>query len=41
VGSTLSILLDFCVPVVFCGNRQAARHFTQGYLLAAWKRWGR
>jgi ERCC4-type nuclease len=41
VGSTLSILLDFGVPVVFCGNRQAARHFTQGYLLAAWKRWGR
>jgi len=41
VGSTLSILLDFGVPVVFCGNRQAARHFTQGYLLAAWRRWGR
>lgn len=40
VGSTLSILLDYGVPVVFCGNRQAARHFTQGYLLAAWKRWG-
>jgi ERCC4-type nuclease len=41
VGSTLSILLDYGVPVMFCGNRQAARHFTQGYLLAAWKRWGR
>jgi ERCC4-type nuclease len=41
VGSTLSILLDFGVPVVFCGNRQAARHFTQAFLLAAWKRWGR
>jgi ERCC4-type nuclease len=40
VGSTLSILLDYGVPVVFCGNRQAARHFTQAYLLAAWKRWG-
>lgn len=40
VGSTLSILLDCGVPVVFCGNRQAACHFTQGYLLAAWKRWG-
>lgn len=41
VGSTLSILLDFGVPVVFCGNRQAARHFTQAFLLAAWRRWGR
>jgi ERCC4-type nuclease len=41
VGSTLSILLDYGVPVVFCGNRQAARHFTQAFLLAAWKRWGR
>jgi ERCC4-type nuclease len=41
VGSTLSILLDYRVPVVFCGNRQAACHFTQAYLLAAWKRWGR
>jgi ERCC4-type nuclease len=40
VGSTLSILLDYRVPVVFCGNRQAARHFTQAFLLAAWKRWG-
>jgi len=41
LGSTLSILLDYGVPVVFCGNRQAARHFTQGFLMAAWKRWGR
>jgi DNA excision repair protein ERCC-4 len=41
VGSTLSILLDYGVPVVFCGNRQAACHFTQAYLLAAWRRWGR
>lgn len=40
VGSTLSILLDYRVPVVFCGNRQAACHFTRGFLLAAWKRWG-
>ena len=40
VGNTLSILLDYGVPVVFCGNRQAACHFTQAYLLAAWKRWG-
>ncbi|MGC8731352.1 MAG: ERCC4 domain-containing protein [Halothiobacillaceae bacterium] len=40
VGATLSILLDYGVPVVFCGNRQAACHFTRGFLLAAWKRWG-
>ncbi len=33
VGSTLSILLDYGVPVVFCGNRQAACHFTQAFLL--------
>lgn len=41
VGSTLSILLDYGVPVAFCGNRQAARHYTQAFLLAAHKRWGR
>jgi ERCC4-type nuclease len=41
VGSMLSILLDYGVPVLFCGNRQAACHFTRGFLLAAWKRWGR
>jgi ERCC4-type nuclease len=40
VGSTLSILLDYGVPVAFCGNRQAACHFTQAFLLAAHKRWG-
>jgi ERCC4-type nuclease len=41
VGATLSILLDYGVPVAFCGNRQAACHFTQAFLLAAHKRWGR
>lgn len=41
LGSTLSILLDYGVPVVFCGNRQAACHFTQAFLLAARKRWAR
>jgi len=41
VGATLSILLDYGVPVLFCGNRQAACHFTRGFLLAAWKRWRR
>ena len=40
IGSTLSIILDFGVPVFFCGNRQAACQFVQAYLLAAHARWG-
>jgi ERCC4-type nuclease len=40
IGSALSIILDFGVPVFFCGNRQAACQFVQGYLLAAHARWG-
>ena len=39
LGSALSIILDFRVPVFFCGNRQAGCHFTQAYLLAARARW--
>lgn len=39
LGSALSIILDFGVPVFFCGNRQAGCHFTQAYLLAAHARW--
>lgn len=40
LGSALSIILDFGIPVFFCGNRQAACHFVQSYLLAAHSRWG-
>ncbi len=40
LGSALSIILDFGVPVFFCSNRQAACHFVQAYLLAAHARWG-
>jgi DNA excision repair protein ERCC-4 len=40
VGNALSIILDFGVPVFFCGNRQAACQFVQAYLLAAHSRWG-
>jgi ERCC4-type nuclease len=40
VGNTLAIILDFGVPVFFCGNRQAACQFVQAYLLAAHARWG-
>ena len=40
LGSALSIILDFGIPVFFCANRQAACHFVQAYLLAAHMRWG-
>ena len=40
LGSALSIILDYGVPVFFCSNRQAACHFVQAYLLAALARWG-
>ncbi|MBI4905139.1 MAG: ERCC4 domain-containing protein [Acidobacteria bacterium] len=39
LGNALSIVLDYRVPVFFCGSRQAACHFTQAYLLAAHTRW--
>ena len=39
LGSALSIILDFRVPVFFCTNRQAACQFVQAYLLAAHARW--
>ncbi len=39
LGSALSIILDYRIPVFFCGNRQAACQFTQSYLLAAQRRW--
>ncbi len=39
VGSALSIILDFRIPVFFCSSRQAACQFVQAYLLAAHARW--
>jgi ERCC4-type nuclease len=39
LGSSLSITLDFRVPVFFCSNRQAACQFVQAYLLGAHARW--
>lgn len=39
LGSALSILLDCRVPVIFCGDRQLACHFTQTFLVAAGRRW--
>ena len=39
LGSALSIILDYRVPVYFCSSRQAACQFTQAYLLGAHARW--
>ncbi len=33
MGAALSIIVDFGVPVFFCGDRQTARLFTEKYLL--------
>jgi len=33
LGATLSIILDYGIPVFFCSDRQAACRFTQDYLL--------
>ena len=41
LGSALSIILDFHIPVFFCSSRQAACQFVQAYLLAAHARWGK
>lgn len=38
VGSLIAIAVDFRIPVFFCGDRDAAERFTQGYLLRYWKR---
>ena len=35
LGATLHIMLEFGVPVVWCGSRQAARAFTEMYLRMA------
>ncbi|HWR49699.1 MAG TPA: ERCC4 domain-containing protein [Bryobacteraceae bacterium] len=38
LGSALSIILDYGVPVFFCSDRQAACTFVEAYLLAAHRR---
>lgn len=38
LGSCLSIILDFRVPVFFCSDRQAACRFVEAYLVAAHSR---
>jgi len=39
LGSALSIILDYRIPVFFCSSRQAACQFVQAYLLGAHARW--
>jgi len=36
-GAAVSICVDYGVPVFFCGDRQAARRFTEEFLLRAAK----
>ena len=33
LGAVVSIILDYRVPVFFCGDRPCARQFTEAYLL--------
>jgi len=37
-GAAMAIIVDFGVPVFFCGNRQIARLFVEEYLLRANRR---
>ena len=37
-GATLSIIVDYNVPVYFCGDRQHARNFTEKYLIRCARR---
>ena len=38
LGATISIMVDYAIPVVFCDNRQIACRFTQDFLLRWHKR---
>ena len=33
IGTIASIILDFCIPVYFCSDRQCACRFTEEYLV--------
>ncbi len=37
-GATTSIVVDYGIPVYFCGNRQVARRFTEDWLCRWWRR---
>lgn len=36
-GAAISICVDWGVPVHFCGDRQTARRFVEGYLERCWR----
>lgn len=38
VGAAMSIIVDYGIPVYFCSTRQCARHFTEEFLLRAYRR---
>jgi len=38
IGSALSIIVDYNIPVFFCSNRQAARLFVEEYLLKFYRK---
>lgn len=38
LGAVIAIVVDHRVPVFFCGDRAAARAFTEGYLIRCHKR---
>jgi DNA excision repair protein ERCC-4 len=41
LGSVLSIVVDFGIPIFFCSDRQAACRFVEGYLLRLHRKKGR
>ncbi len=38
LGAVLSLLQDFRVPVLFCGDRPSARQFAEAYLLRCYRK---
>jgi len=36
-GAAVSICVDWRIPVYFCGDRQTARRFVEGYLERCWR----
>jgi ERCC4-type nuclease len=38
LGAAISIIVDFGIPVFFCGSRQAACRFVEAYLLRFYKK---
>lgn len=38
LGAAIAIVVDYGIPVVFCGDRFAASRFTEGFLLRAYRK---